>query len=71
MTPPLRLRPWSADDLPVLEGCNAPELTVHLGGPESPEKVLDRHDRYQRTWAAGTARMFTARLADGPVGLVG
>ena len=71
MTTPVQLRPWSADDLPVLERNNAPEMTVHLGGPESPEKVRDRHERYQRHWLEGTAWMFTARVDDEPVGLVG
>ena len=71
MTTAVQLRPWSADDLPVLERNNAPEMTVHLGGPESPAKVRDRHDRYQRHWLEGTAWMFTARVDDEPVGLVG
>ena len=71
VTTPVQLRPWSADDLPVLERNNTPEMTVHLGGPESPEKVRDRHERYQRHWLEGTAWMFTARVDDEPVGLVG
>lgn len=72
MTPrPIDIRPWSADDLPVLERNNTPEMTVHLGGPESRAKLLDRHERYQRGWREGTARMFTAWLDDEPVGLVG
>ena len=71
VTTAVQLRPWSADDLPVLERNNAPEMTVHLGGPESPEKVRDRHERYQRHWLEGTAWMFTARVDDEPVGLVG
>jgi hypothetical protein len=58
------IRPWSADDLPVLERNNTPEMTVHLGGPESREKLLDRHDRYQRGWREGTARIFTAWLGE-------
>jgi hypothetical protein len=40
---PVDIRPWSADDLPALEQNNTPEMTVHLGGPESSEKLLDRH----------------------------
>ena len=71
MTSPVAIRPWSADDLMVLERNNAPEMTLHLGGPESPEKVRDRHERYQRHWLEGTAWMFTARVDDEPVGLVG
>jgi RimJ/RimL family protein N-acetyltransferase len=71
VTSPVAIRPWSADDLPVLERNNAPEMTVHLGGPESPEKVRDRHERYRRHWRDGTAWMFTVRVDDEPVGLVG
>ena len=71
MTSEVQLRPWSAEDLPVLERNNTPEMTVHLGGPETPEKVRDRHERYQRHWQEGIAWMFTARVDDEPVGLVG
>lgn len=71
MTSEVRLRPWSADDLPVLERNNTPEMTVHLGGPETPEKVRDRHERYRRHRHEGIAWMFTARVDDEPVGLVG
>jgi RimJ/RimL family protein N-acetyltransferase len=46
-------------------------MTVHLGGPESPEKVRERHQRYQRHWQEGVAWMFTVRLGSEPVGLVG
>lgn len=46
MTPDVRLRPWSASDLDLLHAFNAPEMTAHLGGPETDEKVLDRHRRY-------------------------
>ncbi|HEY6741763.1 MAG TPA: GNAT family N-acetyltransferase [Lapillicoccus sp.] len=68
---PVDIRPWSANDLPVLERNNTPEMTVHLGGPESRDKLLDRHERYQRGWNEGTARMFTAWLDAEPVGLIG
>ena len=72
MTPrPVDIRPWSADDLPVLERNNTPEMTVHLGGPEAREKLLDRHERYQRGWREGTAWMFTAWDDGEAVGLVG
>jgi len=42
----VRLVPWSEDDLPLLIRLNAPEMTEHLGGPESAEQVLLRHQRY-------------------------
>jgi RimJ/RimL family protein N-acetyltransferase len=42
----LELKPWSADDLWVLKLKNLPEMTEHLGGPETEEKVLARQERY-------------------------
>ena len=38
--------PWTDDDLPLLVRLNAPEMTEHLGGPETPEQVELRHKRY-------------------------
>jgi RimJ/RimL family protein N-acetyltransferase len=67
----VELRPWTADALPLLERNNTPEMTVHLGGPESPEKVVDRNARYVRGWREWTSWMFSAWLDDEPVGLVG
>ncbi|WP_329482383.1 GNAT family N-acetyltransferase [Kribbella sp. NBC_01484] len=40
------LDPWREQDFWLLERCNTPEMTAHLGGPESPEKLHDRHRRY-------------------------
>jgi RimJ/RimL family protein N-acetyltransferase len=40
------LEPWRESDLPILQQSNTPQMTAHLGGPESDEKVLDRHRRY-------------------------
>lgn len=73
MAAEVTLRPWSADDLPVLEQTNAPDMTTHLGGPETPEKLRDRHERYQRGWTDGVAWMFTVHTAEepDPVGIVG
>ncbi|GGO52753.1 hypothetical protein GCM10012286_58510 [Streptomyces lasiicapitis] len=38
--------PWSEGDFDLLVRHNAPEMTAHLGGPETHEKLLDRHQRY-------------------------
>lgn len=41
------IRPWSAGDLPLLERLlGDPELTMHIGGPESSEAIRARHERY-------------------------
>lgn len=46
MTSNVRLEPWNDDGLELLRLCNAPGMTVHLGGPESEQKLLLRHQRY-------------------------
>jgi RimJ/RimL family protein N-acetyltransferase len=44
----LELRPWSAGDLALLRRLvGDPAMMVHLGGPESPEKIADRQRRYE------------------------
>ncbi len=44
--PPIVLRPWSDGDLALLRRTNSPEMTAFLGGPESEEKLAERHQRY-------------------------
>ncbi|WP_181905870.1 GNAT family N-acetyltransferase [Microbacterium bovistercoris] len=55
---PIRLRPWSAGDLGLLQAANTPEMTAHLNGPETEQQVIDRHAKYLRLWQEGTARTF-------------
>ncbi|EPH44778.1 hypothetical protein STRAU_2140 [Streptomyces aurantiacus JA 4570] len=38
--------PWSEGDFELLVRHNSPEMTAHLGGPETHEKLVDRHQRY-------------------------
>ena len=46
----VRLEQWGEDDLWLLEALMGdPEMTEHLGGPESPEKLRERQARYLRT----------------------
>lgn len=72
--PEVAIRPWSEEDLPLLERLMGdPAMTEHLGGPESPEKIRDRHRRYCAIGASGTGRMFAIvvgpeRVAAGSVG---
>lgn len=40
------LEPWTDDDLWLLRATNTPDMTAYLGGPETEEKLLDRHRRY-------------------------
>jgi RimJ/RimL family protein N-acetyltransferase len=54
----VRLEPWGAGDLPLLRHLNAPEMTAHLGGPESDAQLADRQARYERLADSATDRMF-------------
>jgi RimJ/RimL family protein N-acetyltransferase len=45
--PEFRIEPWAEGDLPLLHRLlGDPAMTKHLGGPESPEKIEERHARY-------------------------
>lgn len=54
----VRIEQWRADDLALVEAMNAPELMTELGGPEPPDKLRARHDRYYSGWQRGTSWMF-------------
>ena len=56
--PEVRLRPWADGDLALLaRTVGHPELTRYLGGPESPEKIRERHARYLAMGNADAGRM--------------
>jgi RimJ/RimL family protein N-acetyltransferase len=66
----LALRPWSEEDLPLLEKLlGDPEMMEHLGGPESPSQIRQRHGRYLHL--PETDHMFVITLEDEPVGSIG
>jgi RimJ/RimL family protein N-acetyltransferase len=58
----VRLVPWGEDDFWLLRRTNSPEMTAHLGGPESEEKLADRHRRYV---GLSVGRMYRVVLAEG------
>jgi RimJ/RimL family protein N-acetyltransferase len=67
--PEVRLRPWTTGDLPLLQRTlGDPGLTAHLGGPEAPDKVLERHGRYLAMGDPGAGTMFVSLV--GPDRLV-
>ncbi len=68
--PAIELKPYSKNDLPFLRRNNAPEMTEFLGGPETEEKLLERHQRYINL-QAGEAYMFVVWLDGNAVGSVG
>jgi RimJ/RimL family protein N-acetyltransferase len=71
--PQITLEPYSEEDLPLLKLANTPEMTEHLGGPESDEKIIERHKRYLETPQTNRGQMF--RIVWGEkselVGLIG
>jgi RimJ/RimL family protein N-acetyltransferase len=55
----VNIRPWSDGDLPLLERLMGdPAMTKHLGGPETTEKIRERHGRYCRSSGPDDGRMF-------------
>jgi RimJ/RimL family protein N-acetyltransferase len=70
---PVRLRAWSDADLAVLRTSNSEQMTRFIGGPESEEKLLDRHRRYLAPPEPGSGQMFAieAGPAATPVGSIG
>jgi RimJ/RimL family protein N-acetyltransferase len=50
----VRIEPWGEGDLGLLEQLNDVQMTEHLGGPETPEKLAERQARYVRA----DSRMF-------------
>ncbi|MCZ9353269.1 GNAT family N-acetyltransferase, partial [Streptomyces mutabilis] len=64
------LVPWAEGDLWLLRRTNAPEMTAHLGGPETDEQLVVRHRRYVEL---EPGRMYRITLADGggTVGSIG
>ena len=64
------LQPWSEEDLPLLEKLlGDPAMMVHLGGPESSEQILRRHQRYLRLHESDTDHMFKVVLGASEKGI--
>jgi RimJ/RimL family protein N-acetyltransferase len=69
----IQIEPWSEGDLDLLRRINAPEMKRHLGGPETDEQVVARHERYVKFAGTGTGSMFRVVLLpdEEPVGSIG
>jgi RimJ/RimL family protein N-acetyltransferase len=66
------LEPWGSDDLPLLERLMGdPQMTEHLGGPESPEKLRERQGRYERAEKGDRMFKIVEMESDAGVGSVG
>jgi len=49
----ITLAPYESTDIALLYRWNTPEMTRYLGGPESDEKIITRHEKYVRLVAEG------------------
>ena len=68
------IRPWSKDDLPLLERLRGdPAMNEQLGGPESLEKIRERQERYRQSSESGQNPMFVIVLGPEkiPAGSIG
>lgn len=66
----IRLRQWSENDEGLLRRGNTPEMTVHIGGPETEAQVIARHERYLRFWETNEARCFVVVDGSEPLGAI-
>jgi hypothetical protein len=67
-----RLEAWTDADLSLLRQANTPEMMAHLGGPETEDQLLDRHQRYLQLTDPGAGQMLAVVLPDGQrVGIIG
>ncbi|MGE7904856.1 GNAT family N-acetyltransferase [Peribacillus sp. NPDC094092] len=67
----IEIKPWEEKDLELLFQLNAPEMMEHLGGPESIEQILKRHQRYLQIGEKGcmySINSFPEAEAAGSVG---
>lgn len=63
----VRIEPWDEGDLQLLQkSMGDPAMTEHLGGPESPAQIAERHERFQRLADSGKGRWF--KIVDATTG---
>ena len=66
------LQPWGSGDLPLLQRLMGdPGMTEHLGGPESPEQLRERQQRYERLQGADRIFKIVDVASGSGVGSVG
>ncbi len=72
VTQAIRLEVWRQADFSLLRQANTPEMTAHLGGPETEDKLLDRHRRYLQRGDPGAGQMFAIVVEDSQrAGIIG
>lgn len=60
---------WAEGDLDTLRRCNTPEMTAHLGDPETPEALERRHARYLEGCRTGASHMYRVVAEGHPEGV--
>jgi RimJ/RimL family protein N-acetyltransferase len=68
------IRLWNEGDLSLLERLMGdPAMMEYLGGPETPEQIRNRHERYTRIKDTGKGVMFVILAGDNqtPAGSIG
>ena len=66
------LRPWSVGDLPLLEKLlGDPEMMAYLGGPETPEQIARRHQRYLQLPETDHMFKIISNTTSEPLGSIG
>ncbi|HVY51603.1 MAG TPA: GNAT family protein [Devosia sp.] len=66
----ITLLPWDESGLALLRSLNTPEEKRYLGGPESEEKLLERHARYLTYHKPGEVEVLQVASAGETVGAV-
>ncbi len=62
------IRPWSDGDLALLQRLMGdPVMTEHLGGPETPEKIRERHGRHCQSANSPKGGVFVIVVGPGQV----
>lgn len=68
----VRLEAWTQADLSLLQQANTSEMMAHLGGPETEDQIVDRHQRYLQLQDPAAGQMLAVVLPDGQrVGIIG
>jgi RimJ/RimL family protein N-acetyltransferase len=67
----IELLPWDDTGLGLIRAMNSAEQKRHLGGPESEEKMLDRHERYLTYHRPGETEMLRIAVDGEIVGSIG
>jgi len=67
--PQVQLRPYAEGDLDLLRRANTPELMNQMGGVETDEQVVARHERYLRLSREGNGQQFCIIIPGHPEGV--